>query len=187
MNRLANTRCYLCGPIETCPNGGMSWRQEIQRRLAYLNIQWLDPCNKPTAFVSEEPEDNRQLQQQRAEGQFKAVREKMLWIRRVDLRLVHLADFLIVHLDSKTPTFGSMEEITWANQEKKPILVHYAQGKTRAPLWLFGMIPHEMIFSSWVELELYLRYLAVDYTGVGSNMLPIWSENRWHLFDWHGE
>lgn len=186
MNRLANTRCYLCGPIESCRDGGVGWRENIMVRLKHLNIKWLDPCNKPTTFVSETPEDNKRICQLRANRDYEAVRDEMLWLRRVDLRLVHLADFLIVHLDKETPTCGTWEEITWANQEKKPILIHYAQGKEAAPLWLFGMIPHQMIFSHWQEMQEYLNY--VDHSPcLNSDQITPWSDNRWHLFSWMGE
>jgi len=30
------------------------------------------------------------------------------------------------------------------------------QGKNNAPDWLFGTIPHQMIFSSWDEIKIYL-------------------------------
>jgi hypothetical protein len=158
----------------------------IKERLDYLNIQWLDPCKKPTTFISETPEDNILLQQDRALGRYDQIRDRMIWVRRVDLRLVHLADFLIVYLDQDTPTVGTIEEITWANQEKKPILIHYAQGKTKAPLWLFGMIPHQMIFSSWVELQQYLAYVDHETCLVPDSITP-WSDNRWHLFSFHGD
>ena len=186
MNRLKNTRCYLAGPIESCQDGGVAWRDSIKLQMDYMNIQWLDPCKKPTAFVSETPEDNQYVQWLRESELYEDVRAKMLWIRRVDLRLVHLADFLIVHLDQYTPTFGTIEEITWANQEKKPILIHYAQGKTRAPLWLFGMIPHEMIFSTWEDMLGYLGYVDHD-TCLNTNQITPWSDNRWHLFSWMGK
>ncbi|MFA5380119.1 MAG: hypothetical protein WC455_30440 [Dehalococcoidia bacterium] len=186
MNRLKNTRCYLCGPIETCQDGGILWRGNIMRRLDCIGIRWLDPCNKPTSFITETPADNMLLQEARAIADWDTVAERMLWIRRVDLRMVHLADFLIVHLDARTPTFGSIEEITWANQEKKPILVHCEQGKTEAPLWLFGMIPHEMIFSTWLELERYVRYVDHDKC-LNTDQITTWSENRWHLFNFHGD
>jgi len=185
MNRLANTRCYLAGPIETCQDGGVSWRDLIKERLDYLNIHWLDPCKKPTTFVSETPLDNIRLQGHRRDRHYDAVRDRMIWIRRVDLRLVHIADFLIVYLNKDEPTFGTIEEITWANQEKKPILIMHEQGKQEAPLWLFGMIPHQLIFSNWSELQQYLAYVDHDPGLVQANITP-WSENRWHIFDFHG-
>jgi hypothetical protein len=185
MNRLANTRCYLCGPIESCKDGGIDWRGHICHELQHLNIQWLDPCHKPTTFVRETPEDNRRLCALREAKSYEAVRNEMLWIRRVDLRLVHIADFLIVHLDQNLLTCGTWEEIVWANQEKKPILIHYAQGKSQAPLWLFGMIPHQMIFSTWHDLQSYLDCVDRD-PRLNADQITPWSENRWHLFNFHG-
>ena len=70
-------------------------------------------------------------------------------IRCFDLRCTDVADFLIVHLDAAVPTFGTIEEITNANREKKPILVHIEGGAQTASCWLIAMIPHELIFSTW--------------------------------------
>jgi hypothetical protein len=33
------------------------------------------------------------------------------------------------------------------------------QGKRNAPDWLFGTIPHDMIFSNWEEIKEYLLYI----------------------------
>lgn len=193
MNRLANTKCYLCGPIEYFQDGGIHWRDYVKAAFSYMNIEWLDPCNKPTTFIQETPETNKELCNLRRIGEYDKVAEKMQWVRRVDLRLVHLSDFLIVYLNKDIPTFGTYEEIVWANQEKKPILILYAQGIKEAPLWLFGMIPHKMIFSSWKSMQAYLDHIdGSNYEHVpvdlqlGSDYITPWSDNRWHLFDWHG-
>ena len=190
MNRLANTKCYLCGPVESLQDGGQSWRDTVKNMLHYMNITWLDPCHKPTDFIQETPETNKELCSKRRTRLFDEVAEKMKWVRRVDLRLVHLSDFLIIYLNKEIPTCGTFEEITWANQEKKPILIMYAQGKNEAPLWLFGMIPHEMIFSSWSEMQNYLDDIDgntyPEHLKLASDDITILSDNRWHLFNWHG-
>jgi len=185
MNRLKNMRCYLCGPMDRATDGGIGWRQQIQRDLLQYELHFLDPCNKPTSKGIETPETRRFLNSEKMHGNFNYVAEEMKWIRRVDLRMVHLADFLIVHLDMDIHACGSYEEITWANQEKKPILVHAEQGKKCAPNWLFGMLPHEMIFSKWDELLNYLDRISRGKFS-GRNITD-WSDNRWHVFDWMGE
>ena len=58
---------------------------------------------------------------------------------------------------------------------KKPVLVHYEQGKANAPLWLYGMLPHQMIFSTSADLYAYLRHIAHDP--------EIDRLNRWYFFD----
>jgi hypothetical protein len=49
------------------------------------------------------------------------------------------------------------------------------QGKNKTPDWLFGTIPHEMIFSSWDEIKQYLEYI--------NSSIQIESYNRWYFFD----
>jgi hypothetical protein len=98
-------------------------------------------------------------------------------VRNIDLRLVDIADFVIVHLDTTIYSFGTVEEIANANREKKPILVHVEQGKQYAPNWLFGMIPHEDIFSTWGELKTRVRTVATD-----AAFLDL---SRWHFFNLH--
>jgi transcriptional regulator with XRE-family HTH domain len=72
----------------------------------------------------------------------------------------------------------TVEELATANRTRKPILVHSEQGKAGAPDWLFGMIPHEMIFSTWAELYAYLRHI--------NNDPDVDTLGRWVFFGWHG-
>jgi len=188
MNRLSSMRCYLCGPMDRAADGGSGWRQQIQYDLRNYGLHFLDPCNKPTRKGAETPETRKLLNEEKLRGNFNFVAKEMKWIRRVDLRMVHLADFLIVHLDMDIHACGSYEEITWANQEKKPILVHIEQGKKYAPNWLFGMIPHYMIFSTWSELRDHMEFISCGSYGKQEDWdITDWSDNRWHIFDWMGD
>jgi hypothetical protein len=96
-------------------------------------------------------------------------------IRSVDLRLVDISDFLVVNLDLDTHPCGTLEEIFLANREKKPIIIHMVQGKQNAPDWLFGTIPHEMIFSSWNEIKNYLSHINCSEI--------INDHKRWYFFN----
>ena len=183
MNRLRNTRAYLCGPMDRVADGGVAWRDRVKKSLAKYGVLFLDPCNKPTTVAVEDAETRAHINQSKSTGDWDSVSEHMKWIRRVDLRMVHLADFLIVWLDMDVHACGTYEEITWANQQKKPILIVVAQGKEHAPSWLFGMLPHQFIFSTFDELFQYLDFIS---SGVINDMLQ-WSDNRWHIFDWMGE
>ena len=86
----------------------------------------------------------------------------MKTIRSVDLRLVDISDFVIVNLDLDVHPCGTLEEIFWANRQKKPIVVHMVQGKSHTPDWLFGTIPHQMIFSNWEDIQDYLKHINSD-------------------------
>jgi hypothetical protein len=68
-----------------------------------------------------------------------------------------------------------MEEIFLGNREKKPIILHMKQGKQNTPDWLFGAIPHQLIFSSWEEIRGYLAHINTSSS--------IDSYKRWYFFD----
>jgi hypothetical protein len=161
--------------MEHANDGGVGWREYVKRELADLNICWLDPCQKPTKDFIEDATTHSLLRSAKAAGDFEFVREAMRPIRCFDLRCTDVADFLIVHLDAAVPTFGTIEEITNANREKKPILVHIESGAQTASCWLIAMIPHELIFSTWGGLFQYVRHIAHD-----SSIDPM---NRWFFFD----
>jgi len=163
--------------MEKDENNGVEWRQKIQVELADLKIYWLDPTNKPTTIGFETEETKRLLFNLRQQGNYDEVKKIMKTIRCVDLRMTDISDFLIVNFDSSIPTAGTHEEISNANRQKKPILVHMMDGKQNTPLWLLAMLPHQLIFSTWDELYSYLRHIAHDDS---INRL-----NRWYFFNFH--
>jgi len=174
MNRLRNNRCYLSGAMEFMPDLGVQWRDQIKSDLSDLGIVWLDPCKKPTNAINEQ-QIIPLLKAAREAGQYDKIRELGKAIRHIDLRLVDCADFIIVNLDLSIPTTGTHEEIVTANRSKKPVLVRVVQGKSAAPFWLFWMLPHELIFSTWEEIHTYLR--TVDSCDSSPDL------NRWLFFD----
>jgi nucleoside 2-deoxyribosyltransferase len=178
MNRLACTRAYLAGPIDRAPDGGVGWRQRLKEELADLQILWLDPTCKPTSAAPETPEIRAQWEALRQVGDYQTLGRQLRQIRCVDLRLVDVADYLIVHLDQTISICGTMEEIAWANRQKKPILVHMEQGKNAIPMWLFGMLPEQMMFSTWDDLTHYVRHIAHD-----QDIDPV---KRWYFFNFTG-
>ena len=88
---------------------------------------------------------------------FSKIREKFGIIRSADLRCVDISDFIIAYIDLDIHACGTYEEIVTANRQKKPVLVWCKQGKEQAPNWLFFMLPHDHIFSSFDEILDYLH------------------------------
>lgn len=174
MNRLRNQICYLSGAMEFMPDFGADWRKKLQSDLEPLNIVFLDPTDKPIDVLDEQTLIAN-IKRARATGDYDSIADDVKLIRHVDLRMTDMAGFLIVNLDLTIPTCGTWEELFTANKSKKPILVRMVQGKEATPAWLFGAIPHQMIFSTWEELYSYLY--AVD-AGEDVN-----SYNRWLFFD----
>jgi hypothetical protein len=85
-----------------------------------------------------------------------------------------LSDLGIVNLDLNVHPCGTLEEIFLANRQKKPIIIHMVQGKDQTPDWLFGTIPHQMIFSSWDDIKEYLSHI--------NSSENIDTYRRWYFF-----
>jgi nucleoside 2-deoxyribosyltransferase len=175
MNRLKNQRVYLAGAMDRVIDRGNGWRDNITPFLESLGVVVFNPIKKPTKLGKEDAETHEYKTKLKYDQNYDALSSVMKTIRGVDLRLVDISDFLIVNLDLDVHPCGTYEEIFLANRSKKPVVVHMEQGKQNAPDWLFGTIPHQMIFSSWDELKNYLQYID------GYNNIE--HHNRWRFFD----
>jgi hypothetical protein len=160
--------------MERDSTNGVEWRQAIQETLSDLGVCWLDPTNKPTETGHETIETKKEMIQAREACDYDAVHKLMKIIRCVDLRMCDISDFAVINLDPNTPTFGTHEELANLNRQKKPIIIHVVGGKERTPLWLLGMLPHQLIFSTWEEVHHYLRHINSDTV--------IDRLNRWYFF-----
>lgn len=174
MNNLSKQRCYLAGAIDRVADRGNSWRDDITPFLIGLGIVVLNPLKKPTYFGDEDHETAIYKKQLKKAKRYDELASIMKIIRSVDLRMVDISDFLIVNLDLDVHPCGTLEEIFWANRQKKPILIHMLQGKNNAPDWLFGTIPHQFIFDSWQDIGNYL--LEVDSMKISEHL------DRWCFF-----
>jgi nucleoside 2-deoxyribosyltransferase len=162
MNRLNNQRVYLAGAMDRADDRGNGWRDKITPDLENFGIIVFNPIKKPTNIGMEDNQTHQLKKSLKSSGNYDDLSSIMKTIRSVDLRLVDISDFLIVNLDLDIHPCGTYEEIFWANRQKKPILIHMVQGKHNAPDWLFGTIPHQMIFSSWDDLKSYLHHINSD-------------------------
>ena len=175
MNRLKNQRVYLAGAMDRVADRGATWRDNITPFLENMGVVVFNPITKPTNTGLEDKDSHVIKTKLKQKERYDELSEMMKVIRRVDLRLVDISDFLIVNLDLDIHPCGTYEEIFWANRQKKPIIIHMVQGKQSAPDWLFGTIPHQMIFSSWESIENYLLHV---------NSQPgILTYNRWCFFN----
>lgn len=174
MNRLRNQRCYLAGAIDRVGDRGIGWREEITPHLHNLGITVFNPITKPSEVGLEDENSHVFKKKLKQQNRYDELNGFMKTIRSVDLRLVDISDFLIVNLDLETHPCGTYEEIFWANRQKKPIIIHMVQGKENAPDWLFGTIPHQMIYSNWRDLYNYLEHINTSES--------IHTYNRWYFF-----
>jgi nucleoside 2-deoxyribosyltransferase len=173
INKLKNHRVYLAGAMDRVKDRGNGWRDTITPFLENLNITVFNPIKKPTSIGLEDEETQEYKKSLKLNLKYDELSFLMKTIRSVDLRLVDISDFLLVNLDLDVHPCGTYEEIFWANRQKKPIIVHMVQGKHNAPDWLFGTIPHQMIFSNWLEIKKYL----IDINNNNDNN----TYNRWYL------
>lgn len=174
--RLQGMRAYLCGAMEHAADKGVGWRKELGSwLLKNLDVIPIDPANKPIDLVPEDPASMVQRRSMKTKGQWVKYQKECRLMRCVDLRLVDVADFLIVNIDLTVPACGTWEELFLANRSKKPIIVRMAQGKAAGSDWLFGTLPHQMIFSTWDEVKIYLTHVHRD--------IKIKTLKRWLFFD----
>lgn len=158
-NRLKNQRVYLAGAMDRVPDRGSTWRDNITPFLQNLGVVVFNPINKPGNVGLEDNEVHSLKKKLKMREDYDELSSVMKTIRGVDLRLVDISDFLVVNLDIDTHPCGTLEEIFLANRSKKPIIIHMEQGKQHTPDWLFGTIPHQMIFSNWEEVKNYLHHI----------------------------
>jgi len=175
MNKLNRQKVYLAGAVDRVPDRGVAWRDNITPFLESLNIEVFNPLKKPLEIGAETENAHFQKIKYKSEERYDEISNMMKIIRTTDLRLVDICNFLVVNLDLDVHPCGTYEEIFWANRQKKPILIHMEQGKKNAPDWLFGTIPHQMIFSNWNEIKEYLK--KID----SGEELKTYS--RWYFFN----
>jgi nucleoside 2-deoxyribosyltransferase len=145
---LYRTKCYLAGNIENAHSPG-SWREKTKTELADTGIVFFDPLKKPFMdSVNEDKEHMDKLAKLRTSGDFDELSKIMRKIRVEDLSLVDRADFLIASISAKTASWGTAEEVFWANRMKKPIYLVVAEGRKACPFWIFGTLPANQIFGS---------------------------------------
>ncbi len=152
-NALYGSRVYLAGPMDRVSDGGVGWRQDITPFLQSMGIIVLDPCDKPTGLAVETGNYREIRQKLLQEKNFDEITKQVKEIRSIDLRMVDLADFVIVYWNVDIHMCGTLEEVFLANREKKPILIMCEQGKAEMPHWMFGTLPHKHFFDTWEDLQ----------------------------------
>jgi len=153
---------------------GRDWRDDVTEKLSELNVTCFNPYKKPFMKDVEEDEASRiEMETWMKTKQYDRVSERMKTVRSYDLNLVDRSDFIIAHLVPDIASWGSAEEITTAIRMKKPTFISMEGGKSKAPLWLLGMLPHKYIYNSLDEVTEMLY--AID-----NEIKPIDSD-RWRL------
>jgi hypothetical protein len=161
MNRLSGMLGYLSGPMDRVSHWeeATKWRDDLKSFLFSMGVGILDPCDKATTIAVENADIRKEKKLLKEEGRYDELREIMKPICAIDLRMVDICHFLILYIDIDIHMTGSYHEATTAINQKKPVLIMCKQGKQNIPDWVFGVIPHKMMFSSWYELKEYLIHV----------------------------
>lgn len=176
MNRLKNKTCYLIGAIDRANDLGATWRSEITPVLTNnFGVNVYNPLEKPIDTGLEDAKSRARRNKLKKQGKFKRLSTEGRIIRRVDLRMVDKADFLICYLDLDIFACGTFEEAFLANRQKKPVIFVCKQGVKNMPDWLFWTFPYEMFFDNFTDA---LTYLSQVNDGTNNKHL-----NRWLFFD----
>jgi len=175
MGRLKFSIAYLSGSMDEAQDGGVRWRKIVTPKLHELGVGVFDPCDKATQHI-EDSHFREDIQALKNKGDFNEVRNRMKPIVGEDYRCVHLSSFLYLYIDKTIFMFGTPCEVTWAVQQRKPIIVVCKQGKRNIPNFLYGKTPHEMFFDTFEESFDYLKLVDEGKTG---------DMRRWHFFDYN--
>lgn len=176
--------------MDRVKDGGVEWREDLTPFLQSLGIIVLDPCKKPTKIAYEGKEQREIRRELLRNYKFDECAKQMKEIRRVDLRMVDVSDFLIVYWDMDVHICGTLEEVFLANREKKPVLAMCKQGKRGMPHWMFGVLPHNYFFDNWDDIKYYIgnvhnndAHWVTDINTMNTTDI-LKDDKRWTLFDY---
>jgi len=188
INRLRLNSCYLVGAMSEVDDFGRSWREVADEELTKRGIIVLNPIDKPTTYAREDEDLRDKCYAWAQQGEYQKIANEMKTVRAVDLRMCDHTDFVIYMINDKR-SWGSPEEVSLLNRQKKPVLCFCADGfqiKDFGP-WMFGMLPHRYFFESWEECLTY-----IDEVAFGPDVPD---DTRWCFFNheqlirkaWEGE
>ena len=173
VNKLKEAIVYLSGPIDKAADLGKGWREEFIKKAKHLKMQIIDPCNKPASFVHEVKGDVRTVTVLRNSKKWEELQAFVKQFRREDLRFTDASDFLVVYIDPDVPSYGTLDELFTAEDQKKPCFCIVKGGISCLPTWLFGVFRLEEVFSSVDECIEHLNKI---------NQGKVDMDRRWVLF-----
>ena len=146
-SKLSNAVCYLSDSMEASKDWGMGWRKRFTEKAksAGLNLVVLNPADKPAGLMKEGKDDWAEV---RRSKDYPKIASYVKQIRRVDLRMVDLSDFLVVMVDKNVHACGTYDETFTAEDQHKPIFVICEGGLDNLPQWLFDVVNFEEVFDS---------------------------------------
>ena len=175
MGKLNEAICYLSGPIDKAQDLGKGWRKEFIAKSSHIGMSIIDPCNKPASFVHEVTGDVRTVTKMREEKKWQELQQFVKKFRREDLRFTDVSDFLVVYIDPDVPSYGTLDELFTAEDQKKPLFCIVKGGIDKLPTWLFGVFRLEEVFSNVDECIAHINK-------IDKGEINIEDDRRWVLF-----
>jgi nucleoside 2-deoxyribosyltransferase len=177
INRLWGNSCYLSGVIDRVTDKeAKDWRLGITPFLNELGIIVLDPCHKALQTpIEDERKIFTKLSQEKKWGEFKEFGRE---VRRIDLRMVDKCDFVIAKIDMMVYNCGTIEEITWANMQRKPVILWCPEGIQKLAGWFKLMLPMDLLFGDLDDVKIYLNNMNSAPDSLIDDL------GRWRFFDY---
>lgn len=164
MGYLSGKSVYLAGPIHDVKDDGKGWRDTMTPRLKELGLNIDDPTHKSIYGIGEVADDKVLFKQLAKDRDFDKLREKFWPVVRKDLRMVDKADFLIAVYSPNVKMLGTIQELTVAQTQRKPILIYCAEEEAGdINPWILTFVKKGCFFTNWDEL---IEYLKIVDSGV---------------------
>lgn len=137
--KLSGALCYLSGPMQYAEDKGVSWREYLMNNAwaSGLDIDFIDPTNKPNQTASEDMGIQEELIKQE---KYHELAQYVKKYRRYDLRSVDYCDFIVALIDKNIHTCGTYDEIFTAERQHKPSFFICKGGLSQLPRWMFDVI-----------------------------------------------
>lgn len=152
MGKLDLAMGYLSGAMEFVADHGVGWRREFIDKVyaAGLNIDLIDPTNKPGGEEMRIGENKEHQEMLKREGRFWELAQYVGDYRRFDLRYVDLSDFLVVAIDpNRVPQWGTANETYSGETQHKPTFFLCEGGPKMFPNWLFDLLEFDNHPNPW--------------------------------------
>jgi hypothetical protein len=175
---LNGTKMYLAGNLQ-CESSivAKNWRKKFAEDVAPLGIKCLNPLERVFKnFPIEGPEFHGQMFDCIKREDYFQVHKRMKDIRRRDLAMVDMSNAFVCVLNSKVPTYGSLEELSVAVRARKPVFLVIQPSMKDIPLWVLGMVTVEQIFENLDDVVQELHLINSGYRQLDNKYWRLFSE-----------
>lgn len=153
---------YLAGAIQYTNDGGVGWRDMVTSKMTEIGISEkniINPCDKPlTSFNNDDLDANMDvIDKLKKDGKWSDIEKMSKSTIRIDLRSVDKSDLIYCHLDPAINTVGTIDEISVARTQRKPVIVVTPGGIANASYWIIGRVGRKHIFPDDDSAISYIR------------------------------